>query len=430
MASKSQWPATELRNLCKGPGEYGANAAALPFDPSLPRYIRITDIDDDGRLIPSSRASIRNDVGARYLLAAGDLLLARTGSVGKSYLYRESDGQCAHAGYLIKFRLDQDHCNPIYVSQWARSDHFWQQVLRSTRQAVQGNINAAEYARFSVPFPPLEVQAAITAILDAADEAIAKTEALIAKLKAIKQGLLHDLLTRGLDDNGELRDPEKHPEQFKETPLGRIPSEWTVSNLGEAVQFAPGFAFPEKFQGQKEGDLPFFKVSDMDSSGNDPILTRANHYVSTELAQRNGWKPLPPNAVVFAKVGAALLLNRRRVLGQYSLIDNNMMIAIAGPEVREAFLYWWLHTVDLAAVAQTTALPSVNQTQLAKIMFVRPPLNEQDRVVNVISNHDGRIRIEEAYLSKLKAIKKGLMQDLLTGRVRVPADKVPAFATG
>jgi len=74
-------------------------------------------------------------------------------------------------------------------------------------------------------------RSAIAYILDTADEAIVKTETLIAKLKAIKQGLLHDLLTRGLDENGELRDPERPPEQFKDSPLGLIPGEWEVLPL-------------------------------------------------------------------------------------------------------------------------------------------------------------------------------------------------------
>ncbi len=74
-----------------------------------------------------------------------------------------------------------------------------------------------------MPLPPLPEQRRIAEILDTLDEAIRKTEQVIAKLQQMKQGLLHDLLTRGIDDNGELRDPERHPEQFKDSPLGRIP---------------------------------------------------------------------------------------------------------------------------------------------------------------------------------------------------------------
>ena len=74
----------------------------------------------------------------------------------------------------------------------------------------------------------LPEQTRIAAMLDTVDEAIAKTEAVIAKLKQVRAGLLHDLLTRGLDENGQLRDPVAHPEQFQDSPLGRIPKEWKV----------------------------------------------------------------------------------------------------------------------------------------------------------------------------------------------------------
>src|SRR5690606_16610143 len=84
--------------------------------------------------------------------------------------------------------------------------------------------------------PPLPEQQKIAEILDTVDEAIRKTDQIIAKLKQVKQGLLHDLLTRGIDDNGELRDPERHPEQFKDSPLGRLPKAWEVTTLGEHLR--------------------------------------------------------------------------------------------------------------------------------------------------------------------------------------------------
>jgi type I restriction enzyme S subunit len=371
---------------------------------------------------------------SRFAVKAGDVIITKDSEtpdeigVPAAVLEAPNDLLCGYHLALIRPRADQ--VDPVFLAKQLAHTRISRYYARLANGLTRYGLTNAVVENTPVWLPDLAEQHRAAAILRGIDRAIGKTEALIAKLKAIKQGLLHDLLTRGLDDNGELRDPEKHPEQFKDTPLGRRPSEWAVTTLGGVVQFCPGYGFPEKFQGQKEGDLPFFKVSDMDSPGNDPLLTRASHYVSRDLAQRNGWKPLPQNAVAFAKVGAALLLNRRRILGQSSLIDNNMMVAIAGPEVRETFIYWWLQTIDFGAVAQTTALPSVNQTQLGRIVFVKPPLDEQDRLVSAISSHDLRIRAEEAYLSKLKAIKKGLMQDLLTGRVRVPAEMIAALSKG
>ena len=111
------------------------------------------------------------------------------------------------------------------------------------------NLNKGQLAGIELAAPPLPEQRQIAEILDTLDEAIRKTEAIIAKLKQVKQGLLHDLLTRGIDDNGELRDPERHPEQFKDSPLGRIPREWEVVTSRDMLTVQLGFAI-------RSGELP------------------------------------------------------------------------------------------------------------------------------------------------------------------------------
>jgi type I restriction enzyme S subunit len=96
----------------------------------------------------------------------------------------------------------------------------------------------------SIPFGAVALpeQTKIAEILDTVDDAIRKTEQIIAKLEQLKQGLLHDLLTRGIDENGELRDPERHPEQFKDSELGRIPREWTIKSLEHLATIQSGIA--------------------------------------------------------------------------------------------------------------------------------------------------------------------------------------------
>ena len=94
------------------------------------------------------------------------------------------------------------------------------------------HVTRGDLLPYPVTIPPPTEQSRIAAVLDTVDEAIAKTEAVIAKLKQVRAGLLHDLLTRGLDENGQLRDPIAHPEQFQDSPLGRIPRGWTVASLG------------------------------------------------------------------------------------------------------------------------------------------------------------------------------------------------------
>ncbi|MBK8936883.1 MAG: restriction endonuclease subunit S [Polyangiaceae bacterium] len=117
-------------------------------------------------------------------------------------------------------------------------------ALHDNREAddEHGSSRGRPIRQAGLPAPPLPEQRQIAAILDTLDDAIRKTEQIIAKLKQVKQGLLHDLLTRGIDDNGELRDPERHPEQFKDSALGRIPKGWEVSHLATVAEVRSGIA--------------------------------------------------------------------------------------------------------------------------------------------------------------------------------------------
>src|SRR5690554_5307554 len=133
---------------------------------------------------------------------------------------------------------------------------------------------------------------------------------------------------------------------------------WPISSLGELVTFYGGVGFPEHLQGNTSGEVPFFKVSDMSRKGNARFLETANNYVSESLVRSLSWRTAPANSVVFAKVGAALLLNRRRQLVRQSLLDNNMIAASTNSAVSNDWIYWQLQLVDFADFVQVGALPS------------------------------------------------------------------------
>ncbi|WP_124278176.1 restriction endonuclease subunit S, partial [Streptomyces sp. ADI93-02] len=142
-------------------GEYGSNSSASPHRMALPRYVRITDIDSKGFLSPgdSGAASIPLEVARRYILAEGDLLIARTGfTTGKSYLYRSADGLCAFAGYLVRFRIDPSVMDPEYAFLWTHGNAFRGWVSQNVREVGQRNISAREYNEHEIAHPPLEEQ--------------------------------------------------------------------------------------------------------------------------------------------------------------------------------------------------------------------------------------------------------------------------------
>ncbi len=191
-------------------------------------------------------------------------------------------------------------------------------------------------------------------------------------------------------------------------------ADWSRTRLKELAILLGGFGFPEHLQGRVSDELPFYKVSDMSLPGNERFMTRANHYVSKSIAARQGWKPAPAQSIAFAKVGAALLLNRRRILSRSSLVDNNMMVAVADGTADPGWLYWWFQTIDFCGLVQPGALPSVNQRQIGDLEIDLPPLPEQHRIAEILDTLDEAIRKTEQVIAKLEQMKQGLLHDLLT----------------
>lgn len=260
-------------------------------------------------------------------------------------------------------------------------------------------------SKYFVTLPPLLEQKKIAQILSTWDKAITTTEQLLANSKQQKKALMQQLLTgkkRLLDKNG--------------TKFSR---EWTHGRLGDLCSFKGGSAFKEDFQGSLIGELPFIKVSDMNLRGNEKYIIQANNWVSKDTAMLLKAKAFPKDSVVFAKVGAALLLNRRRVLYRPTIIDNNMMAAIPSSAGYSDFIYQLMLAVDFAKLVQDGAVPSINQSDLASFKVTFPCVEEQQRIAAVLSIADHEINTLQQKLYALKKEKKALMQQLLTGKRRV-----------
>lgn len=193
----------------------------------------------------------------------------------------------------------------------------------------------------------------------------------------------------------------------------RVPAGWEAASFGDLCKFSGGSAFKEKYQGKGSGDYPFIKVSDMNIEGNQRFITKANHWIDQVTRLEAKVKLFPKPAVVFAKVGAALLLNRRRILTRETAIDNNMMAAIPFEDGHN-FLYYALQEVDLGEIVQGGAVPSVNQAQMEDIPVLIPPLPEQQKIASILSSVDTVIETTRAQIDKLKDLKTGMMQELLT----------------
>lgn len=190
------WEVVPLSHLLDGKPQYGINAPAVKLSINTPVYIRITDIDEDGSFKPTEKVGVNHVLSELYQLRTGDIVVARTGaSVGKSYLYKETDGTLVYAGFLIKLQTDPNKLNPQFLFQFMKTEKYWNWVKVMSMRSGQPGINGNEYGQLSIPLTTLEEQTAIAGGVSAMDEEIAALEQRLAKTKAMKQGMMQELLT-------------------------------------------------------------------------------------------------------------------------------------------------------------------------------------------------------------------------------------------
>lgn len=193
-----RWDLYKLKHLLKSPLIYGANESAESEDKSYPRYIRITDIDEDGKLRLDTFKSLLPSKAHPYLLRQGDILFARSGATaGKTFLYNEIEKAC-FAGYLIKASLE-NNILPQYLMYYTKSGAYdnWRKGIFI--QATIPNIGADKYANLQIPLPTLQEQETIVMALDAATEKFTKAihtcKEQITLLQERKQIIINDVVT-------------------------------------------------------------------------------------------------------------------------------------------------------------------------------------------------------------------------------------------
>lgn len=201
------WEVRRLKHVLGAPLKYGANEAAELDDPDLPRYVRITDIDEADGLRPEAFKSLPAGVAEEYLLREGDLLFARSGATaGKTFLYRQGWGTCAYAGYLIRARLDGKKVLAKFVRYFTASEGYWQWLASVYIQSTIQNVSADRYANLRLTSPSLPEQRAIAAFLDREtariDALTARVREAIALLKEYRTALISAAVTGKIDVRG------------------------------------------------------------------------------------------------------------------------------------------------------------------------------------------------------------------------------------
>jgi len=310
--------------------------------------------------------------------------------------------------------------------------HALRFVASDLRRVAQGTtfeaVGRRELSALQIWVPLLQEQRQIATILDTVDDAIHRTEQVIAKLKQVKQGLLHDLLTRGMDDNGELRDPEHHPEQFKNSPLGRIPKDWDVAPFAAFASPTRPYLKTGPFGSslkQEHWVSEGVPVVTIGSLGEGEFIRSELLHVSERTARALSAYALIPGDIVFSRVadvGRSVVVTENEY--GWIMSSNMMWIALDKGRIVPAYVQANI-AANLSVRQQIVRLVNASGRDIANATIINQlqlpwaPREEQARIARVLDEADKRSRAEQNALAKLRVLKNGFMEDLLTGRVRV-----------
>jgi len=399
----ADWDMVTLNDVSDNSGQYGANESAQEFDKKEFRYIRITDISEKGILKNADKQSIPIDGNEKYRLEEGDLLFARTGSVGRSYLYSEDDSDvpCAFAGYLIRYKINSN-INTEYLKQYTDSRYFDKWVNSIARSTTHANINASEYSSLDIPYPPLPEQQRIADILSTVDKQIQQTDEIIQETKELKRGLMQDLYVRGT----------KHDRETQSTRIGEIPVSWDLAIMDKCAEVISGTHVKSAL------------VSDDDSLT--PYITGPSDFTRTGI-QVSKYTNSPSS---FCEIGDTLVTVKGMSCGKSTFADSAVSISRQlkairpGTDLDEKYLFYWIRYKEqlLYVLAEGTRQLGLSTSDLTTLPIPVPPFEEQEEIGRILSEIDKKISQEIQTKQDLEGLKRGLMQDLLTGKVRVSTD--------
>lgn len=352
----------------------------------------------------------------KYTLAPGDLLVCEGGEIGRTAMWRGELSNVFFQKAIHRLRPRTDGVTPGYMLRYMRLASERGLFADLSSQTSIAHLTQEKLALLPVQLPPVDEQRCIAKILDTFDDAVRKTEQLVAKLKQMKQGLLHDLLTRGIDENGELRDPERDPESFKKSSPALLPFTWQELPCG-AITAAPiCYGIVQAGPYVPHGPL-VLTIGDLKGDFRSGL-----HRTSPRIDENYARSRVRPDDVLLSIKGT---IGRVAVVPAWyeGNISRDMarlrLVSSVVPEFVRQYLLSpsGQRRLELAVVGTTRAEVSIHVLRRLRIPI--PPRAEQVEIARRLEAADTSIATMDMEVNKLRLLKQGLMDDLLTGRVRV-----------
>lgn len=375
------------------------------------------------------RATATRSEIERFVLQVGDVIITKDSEtpddIGISAVVDTTAPDLVCGYHLALLRPNKNEVDPTFLAKQLAhhriARYFGQQANGSTRYGL----STAAIANAPLHLPRPENQRSASVLMRLVDTHITQTEAVIVKLKQVRAGMLHDLLSSGLDETGQLRDPIAHPEQFKDSPLGRIPREWETKSLGTLCIHIGSGVTPRGGQDvyTKEGIL-FIRSQNVTFEG---LKLEDIAYIPMHIHLGMIRSEVFAHDVLFNITGASIGRCCAMPAGMGQTNVNQHVCILRVPNATEAdalFLSTVLGSTigqkQLDALNTCGNRQGLNYQQLGSFIVPWPQTDERHLIAEHVKKGAKHISKEIDEVEKLKYLKSGLQDDLLTDRVRVP----------
>lgn len=424
-----------LKRLCDRWGDYGLNISSDEYTEEGVRFIRTSDITDDGHLIPAEEGvCVAADVARDHMLQDGDILFSRSGTVGRSLVYREqAHGPCSFAAYLVRFRL-RPEVDPRFVYYFSKSVPFWDQIELEATQSTISNFNAQKYGSLRVPSRPSQTRGLVADFLDREtariDDLLDRKGRLLDSLYERRRSLTADAILGGSDAVRALSGSVRGRDETEEPWLDVFPFGWHRCRLRNLVSEIKNGTWGNEPEPENEG-VVCVRAADFDRLRNrvsrEKLVRRS--VSAGELVKHR----LDPGDLVLEKsgggdqqpVGAAVLYD----LPEPAVATNFAARLRPAPDVDSRYLNYVLAVVyDLGlnrrSIKQTTGIQNLDTRAFFSEPWAVPPYDEQvaisDRLDRATSLLDRIMDKQKRAVELFQERRQALITAAVTGEIDVP----------
>lgn len=403
----NDWDVNTLDFYCKIIDPHPSHRAPKEVPNGYP-FVGIKDINNKGEILNDARKVSLEDVLAQnetFKLEENDIGFGRVGTIGKVVWLKKKSFPYAISPTMAIIKAKKS--NPIYTYYFLSSNQTFKQFRLISTGSTRTSIGMKNLRKLSFIAPPLPEQQKIASILSTVDEKIENTDRQIEQAQNLKKGLMQRLLTRGI---GHTR--------FKSSPLGEIPESWevnTVKSIGEIVTGGtPSTKKREYYSDDIDDGYLWATPIDL---GYSKFIKNTNTKL-TYLGLKET-RIIPKESIMVTCIGSTI--GKVGMAPQKMATNQQINSVICNMYNNPHFFYYYFQQIRelIKSLAGVQAVPIINKTTFSNLQIPIPPLQEQQKIASILSTVDEKLENLQSKKSQYEQFKKGLMQKMLTGKIRV-----------